>query len=107
MSNIIKEEDKYLENIIKNVFKQVCISQTKEEIILDLKQFNQLDIVIKNRMILYTTTLIFGASLGIEKKHIEDIIQLCNNNIGNKYLIPNKKIKILVRKQKIFFIKNQ
>ena len=29
------------------------------------------------------------------------------NNIGNKFLIPNKKVKILVKNKKIFFIANQ
>ena len=40
-------------------------------------------------------------------KDIEDIIKLCSNNIGNKFLIPNKKVKILVKNKKIFFIVNQ
>ena len=35
--------------------------------------------------------------------HIEDIIKLCGNNIGNKYLMPNKNIKIFIKKGKIFF----
>ena len=33
-----------------------------------------------------------------EKIHIEDIIKLCEKNIGNKYLTPNKNIKVLVKK---------
>ena len=33
-----------------------------------------------------------------------DVIKLCERNIGNKYLTPNKKIKILVNDKKIFFI---
>ena len=40
----------------------------------------------------------------IEKIHIEDIIKLCERNIGNKYLTPNKNIKVKVGKGKIFFI---
>ncbi len=55
---------------------------------------------------LYTINRLFGSSSGIEKKHLEDIIKLCKNNIGNKYLIPNKKVKILIKDKKIFFIKN-
>ena len=43
---------------------------------------------------------------GIKKIHIEDMIKLCNNNIGNKFLIPNKKIKILVKNKKIFLMRN-
>lgn len=107
MSNIVTIEDEYINQITKKTYEQILIKQDKEEIILDLKQFNLLDLVIKNRIVLYTITMLFGSSSGIEKKHIEDIIKLCNNNIGNKFLIPNKKIKILVKKQKIFFTNNQ
>ena len=48
----------------------------------------------------------FGTIQGIEKIHIEDMIKLCSNNIGNKFLIPNKKVKILVKSKKIFLMKN-
>ncbi len=107
MADIIQEEDKYLEQITKQTYEEILLSNDKKEIVLDLKKFNELDLVIKNRIVLYTITMLFGASSGIEKKHIEDIIKLCSNNIGNKFLIPNKKIKILVQKHKIFFTINQ
>ena len=35
----------------------------------------------------------------------EDIIKLCNNNIGNKFLMPNKNLKVLIQNKKINFIK--
>ena len=71
---------------------------------MNLKKFNNLDDVIKSRMIIYTISKLLGNSQGIEKIHIEDIIKLCENNIGNKYLMPNKKIKVFIKKGKIFFI---
>ena len=46
-----------------------------------------------------------GSTQGIEKIHIEDIIKLCQNNVGNKFLTPNKNLKVLVKDKKIFFIK--
>lgn len=107
MSEIISNEDKYIENLTKKYYNEIFINKSETEIILDLKKFNNLDLVIKNRIVLYTITTLFNSSAGIEKKHIEDIIKLCGNNIGNKYLIPNKKIKILIKNRKIFFIKNQ
>lgn len=107
MSSIIQEEDKYLEQITKQAYEEIVLAKNDREIVLDLKKFNKIDLVIKNRIVLYTITMLFGTSSGIEKKHIEDIIKLCSNNIGNKFLIPNKKIKILVKKCKIFFTINQ
>lgn len=106
LSKISKEENKYFENITKNTYQEILIQEEKNEIILDLKKFNTLETVIKNRIILYTINRLFGSSSGIEKKHLQDIIKLCNNNIGNKYLIPNKKVKILLKNRKIFFIQN-
>ena len=70
-----------------------------------MKKYDKQEKVIKSRLILYTITKLFGTSKGIEKIHIEDIIKLCKNNVGNKYLTPNKKIKILIKNHTIFFIK--
>lgn len=106
-AEIISNEDKYIESQTKQYYNAILIGNSQTEVILDLKKFNELDLVIKNRIVLYTITTLFNSSAGIEKKHIEDIIKLCGNNIGNKYLIPNKKIKILVKNHKIFFTKNQ
>lgn len=107
LSDLSKLENEYLENQTKIVYNTIIQEQTKEYIALDLKQFNLLEKVIKNRLVLYTINELFGTKNGIEKKHIEDIIKLCSNNIGNKYLIPNKKVKVLVKNKKIFFIANQ
>ena len=38
--------------------------------------------MLKNRIILIATRKLFGSTQGIEKVNIEDIIKLCNNNIG-------------------------
>ena len=71
---------------------------------MNLKEFNKQDKVIKSRLLLYTISRLLGSTKGIEKIHIEDIIKLCSNNIGNKYLTPNKNIKVLVKNNKIHFI---
>ena len=73
-------------------------------IILDLKKFNKENKSIQKRLILYSINKIFGSTKGIEKIHIEDIIKLCNNNIGNKFLTPNKKTKIVIKNKKIYII---
>ena len=103
LSEIITEEQQYLSKITKNEYQNLLIEEKENTIILDLKKFNILDNVIKKKLVLYTITKLKGSSKGIEKIHIDDIIKLCKNNIGNKYLTPNKNIKILVKKGKIFF----
>jgi len=76
------------------------LQENENEIILDLKKFNMQEKVIKSRLVLYTIIRLFGTSKGIEKIHIEDIIKLCQNNIGNKYLTPNKNTKVYVNARK-------
>ena len=107
LSDLSKEENNYLENKAKEQYEKILFEKQKSSIVLDLKMFNLLENVIKNRVVLYTINELLGTKNGIEKKHVEDIIKLCSNNIGNKYLIPNKKVKILVKNKKIFFIANE
>lgn len=107
LSTIAMKEDEYFHKLVETLFEKLCINADncdKNTIIINLKEFNILDDVIKARFILYTISKLLGSSQGIEKIHIEDIIKLCGNNIGNKYLTPNKNIKIYVKKGKIFFM---
>ena len=107
LSQIANQENKYLEFQTIKVYEEINEEEAKDQIILNLKKFNKLDLVIKNRIVLYTINRLFGSSNGIEKIHLQDIIKLCSNNIGNKFLIPNKKIKVLVKNGKINFIVNK
>lgn len=100
---------------VKKAYEEIVIEEylgnkqleNENVILLDLKKFNNQDVVIKSRLVLYTINRLLGTSQNIEMIHISDIIKLCKNNIGNKYLIPNKKVKVMVNKGKIFFKKNR
>ena len=104
LSDLVKEEDEYLEKVVETKYKEYVQQESKTQIVMDLKGFNKEEKVIKSRLLLYTISRLLGTTKGIEKIHIEDIIKLCEKNIGNKYLTPNKNIKILVKNQKIYFI---
>lgn len=116
LSDLAKQEDEYFKEIVSNQYESLKMGQNekeieanqklieKKQIILDLKKFNNLQKVIKGKLILYTINKTIGTTQGIGKIHIEDIIKLCENNIGNKYLMPNKKIKIFIKKGKIHFL---
>ncbi len=105
LSELVTDEENYIEKQVESTYEQLLIEENKKEIVLDLKLFNSEEKVIKSRIILYTITRLFGTSKEIAKVHIEDIIKLCGNNIGNKYLTPNKNIKILVKNHKIYFMR--
>ena len=104
LSALVKEEDEYLEKTVENKYKELIIEESQKEFVMDLKGFNKEEKVIKSRLLLYTISRLLGTTKGIEKIHIEDVIKLCEKNIGNKYLTPNKDIKILVKTNKIYFI---
>ena len=103
LSELASLENDYLEEMAKKFFQELVIKNEKEEIILDLKEFNKKHEAIKSRIILLCIKNILGTTNGIGKVHIKDIITLSQNNIGNKYLTPNKHIKIAVGKGKIGF----
>ena len=101
LSEIANEEQKYIEKNVEKSFNKICIENTENKIILDIKMFVKEELVIKRRLILYTINKLIGATINIEKINIDDIIKLCERNIGNKFLIPTKGIKVFVKKGKI------
>lgn len=104
LSDLIIEEDDFMRKITEDTYKKIKLEENKNEIILNLKEFNKLEVAIKKRIILYTIDKSLGNVQNVEKINIEDIIKLCSNNIGNKYLMPNKNIKIKIQKGKIYFL---
>lgn len=104
LSDIAIEEDKYIKNQVKEIYQQILVEEKQKQIVLDLKKFNLQEQVIKKRLIRYTIKRVFGSTANIEKIHIDDILKLCGNNIGNKFLTPNKNTKILVKNHQIYII---
>lgn len=98
LSNLATQENEYIDRIVKKECANIIISKTKQEVKLDLKKFNALDDFIKSKAILEYVRELFGTTKGIEKIHIQDIIKMCEKNIGNKFLTPNKNMKVFVKK---------
>ena len=105
LSDVITEEDEYMKKKTAEIYNKIKIREQDGLIILNLKEFNKQEEVIRKRLILLAITKAIGNAQNIEKVNIEDIIKLCSNNIGNKYLTPNKNIKISVRKGQVVFEK--
>ena len=113
LSEIATEQENFIEretvkqykNLVLqeiNVQNREYINNKTSTIVLDLRKFNSLDTLIQKKIILYSIKKIFGSTKGIEKVHLDDMIKLCNNNIGNKFLTPNKNLKILIKNKKIY-----
>ena len=105
LSEVATDESNYIDLQTQKIYSELLIEKSNKQIILKLKEFNQQENVIQKRLVLKTIKELNGSTDRIEKIHIEDIIKLCTNNIGNKYLTPNKNLKVLVQDKKIFFIK--
>lgn len=103
LSNIAREENDYFNKTANKVYETLKIGENEKEIILDLKKFNDVPKVIKQKTIIYTINKITGTIKGIEKIKVEDIIKLSRNGISNKCLHLNKNIKVYIEKGKIIF----
>lgn len=105
LSDVIQEEDDYLQRQTAKIYKEILLQEDlPDSIKLDLKKFNLQDKVIKSRLLRYTIMRLLGNVQGIGKIHMDDMIKLCENNIGNKFLVPNKKLKVLVKNGQITFL---
>lgn len=102
LSQVATDESNYVELQTEKIYKKLVINQNEKEIILNLKEFNEQENVIKSRIVLKAIRLLMGSTQRIEKIHIQDIIKLCNNNVGNKFLTPNKNIMFLVKDKKLY-----
>ncbi len=106
LSQVATEESNYIDKQTNEIYENLLIERNQEQVVLKLKEFNEQEKVIKSRIILLATKQLMGGTQGIEKIHIEDIIKLCSNNIGNKFLTPNKNIKFLIKDRKIYVRRN-
>ena len=104
LSGIVKEESEFIEKEVDKKYKEIVIKESEKEIELNLEKFNSIENVIKKRVIRYTIYKVLGNIYGIGNIHVEDIIKMCDKKIGNKYLTPNKNIKVSIKNKKIFFV---
>jgi hypothetical protein len=93
----------YMKKVSEEAYNLLCSEETENRIVLRVKDFIKYDDAIKSRIILNVINKLYGTTKGIEKIHIQDIIKLCDNNVGNKYLTPNKGLKVFVKSGKVSF----
>lgn len=105
LSQIVTEEQDFINLEVEKAYKKILLSEESENIKISGKKFVEIHTAIQKRTILYIINRLFGNTKQIEKKHIEDIIKLINKNIGNKYLTPNKNLKVSIKKGIVEFKK--
>lgn len=103
LSKIIKSENSYIKNEVKNIYNRIAtLSLGKIEI--DIHEFQKLELSLKQNLILYAINQIAGSTSNIEKINIDDIIKMSERNVGKKYMLINKNLKVLIENKKIIFI---
>ncbi len=128
LSMLARQENEFIHNYVDEILNRVLIekevgkledtNQVRDnknditqkvngsgQLVLNLKKFNEQDEFVKGRIILAAIKKVLGHTQGIEKIHVDDIVRMCSKNIGNKYLTPNKYIKVMVKSGKIYFNK--
>ena len=118
LSDIATQEEQFVDNYIEKIIKEKLKVSEDENLLSDLKidsfedcfiinlrEFNKLDDFSKSKVIIKIIQIVIGSTQGIEKVNVEEIVRLCSKNIGNKYLTPNKNLKVYVNKGKAVFIK--
>ncbi len=105
LSEIIKEEEEFIDSQTKKIFEEIVIEKKKEKIEFDVKKFNNQEKVIQKKLILLAVQLTTGTTKGIEKINLEDMVNLCNKNIGNKYIQPTKGVEIGIKNKRIYIKK--
>lgn len=103
LSKIVKDENEYINLQVQNIYNKIS-NKGIGKIELQLKKFQELNKAIKQNLIIYTIVKLVGTARNIEKSNIDDIIKMSEKNIGNKYMLINKKIKVLIQNKKIIFI---
>lgn len=103
LSKIVKDENTYINLQVQNIYNKIS-KESLGKIELELDEFQKIDNVLKQNLIIYTIVKLLGDARNVEKVNIDDIIKMANRNIGNKYIIINKKLKVLIKNKKIIFI---
>lgn len=103
LSKIAIEECDYIDKEVQVAYNEIEIQHDEGEniIMLNLKKFNKYHPLIKKKIILKSILNVLGNVKDISKVHVDDIIKMCENNIGGKYLTPNKNIKVSINNHKI------
>lgn len=106
-SKIIRAENEYIVKQAKKIFEEIAIYNRNQKelgkIEFEVKKFNTLDEVIKQKIVFITIEKMLGSTRNIEKNNIDDVIKMAQRNIGEKYILLNKNIKVLIKNKKIIF----
>ena len=97
MSKIVKTNNEYIRKQSHKIYDEILYKEDKKSISIKLKKFNIQEDAIKENVILIAFENLTGSNKNIEKSKIDEIVKIANRNVGNKYLIINKEVKVEIK----------
>ncbi len=102
-SKIVKENNDFVTQESAKTFTKIAKKENRNTVCFELKEFNKLENSIRTNLIIYTINDLAGTVKDISKVNIDDVIELANNNVGNKYIFIKKNIKVSISKGTLVF----
>lgn len=99
-SKIIIDNNDYIKEETLKEYNKIAIVD-KSEISFYLNKFNKLDTNIKTNLIFKAIEQLKGNTKNVDKVNIDDVIKMCNRNVGNKHIIINKGIGAEIKNSKL------
>ena len=102
-SKIVKENNDFVTQESAKTYTKIAKKEGKNLVNFELADFNKIENSIRTNLIIYTINDLLGSVKDISKVNIDDVIELANNNVGNKYIFIKKNLKVSVNKGLISF----
>ncbi len=87
MSEILKEENDFLEVETKKVFES--LNESSNNVKLNIKKLKNTHIAIQRRVLMYSYNKVKGNQIDLHVTHINDILNLLNKESGKKISLPH------------------
>jgi tRNA(Ile)-lysidine synthase len=83
LSEIVRDEDEYLEILAEKALKKVIHSRGEERIAIGLEEFSGLPCAIKRRLLVSVWKSLAGENQGLSYKHVESVIEAADGGGDN------------------------
>ncbi len=95
-SRLMQMDSEFILGIVEEKYKNIVVEESQNSIVLNIDMFKNEHYTIKSRIIRQSIEKVNGSLKGIEEKHINNIINLMNENITGKNINITNNIVIKI-----------
>ncbi|KXZ38902.1 tRNA(Ile)-lysidine synthase [Alkalithermobacter thermoalcaliphilus JW-YL-7 = DSM 7308] len=103
MVTLLKDDSDFLDKESEKVFNDICKKEDSQTIKINVNTFNGVHKAIKNRIIRKCINFVIGNIKGIEQKHIEDVLELIQNQKTDLKINLPKGLIVYKKDEEIIF----